>query len=283
MIVAKYCEKKGIRFIIDVQDLWPEAFQMIFNIPIFSNLIYFPFKHMANSIYKRANQIVAVSQTYVDRVLEVNKKCERGYSIFLGTELKIFDENSKKISLLNKQKDEIWLAYCGTLGSSYDLTTVMKAIQLAQIQNLCFIVMGDGPLMKTFQLLAKNLEINVIFTGRLAYNDMCSILCKCDITVNPIMPGAAQSIINKHADYLASGLPIINTQENKEIRNLIEEYQCGINCKNANDVDIKNAIIQLCNNEKLRNEMGKNARKLANDRFDRAKTYKKIVSLITEE
>lgn len=282
MLVAKYCEKKGIKFIIDIQDLWPEAFQMIFNIPIISNLIYFPFKYMANSIYKRANQIVAVSQTYVDCALKVNKKCNRGYSIFLGTELKIFDENAKKISFLNKNKDEIWLAYCGTLGSSYDLTNVMKAIYQAKISNLYFIIMGNGPLMETFQLLAKKLEINVVFTGRLAYDDMCSILCKCDMTVNPIMPGAAQSIINKHADYLASGLPIINTQENEEIRELIEKYQCGINCKNANEDDIKNAIIKLCNDDELRNEMGKNARKLAVDKFDRAKTYKKIINLIIE-
>lgn len=282
MLVAKYCEKKDIKFIIDVQDLWPEAFQMIFNIPIVSNLIYFPFKYMANSIYKRANQIVAVSQTYVDRALKVNKKCNKGYSIFLGTELKIFDENAKKISFLNKNKDEVWLAYCGTLGSSYDLTNVMKAIYKVKIPNLYFIVIGNGPLMETFQLLAKKLEINVVFTGRLAYDDMCSILCKCDMTVNPIMPGAAQSIINKHGDYLASGLPIINTQENKEIRELIEKYQCGINCKNANEDDIKNAIIKLCRDNELRNKMGKNARKLAVDKFDRAKTYKKIIDLIIE-
>ena len=35
-LIAKYCEKNGIRFVIDVQDLWPEAFQMVFNIPILS-------------------------------------------------------------------------------------------------------------------------------------------------------------------------------------------------------------------------------------------------------
>lgn len=282
LIAAKYCEKKDIKFIVDIQDLWPEAFKLVFNVPIISKLMYLPFEYMANSIYKRANQIIAVSETYVDRALKVNKKCKKGYSIFLGTELKIFDENCQRTPALKKNRDEIWLAYCGTLGSSYDLTSVIKAISKIKISNLYFLIMGNGPLMEKFQMLADNLEIKAIFTGRLPYNEMCSVLSKCDITINPIMPGAAQSIINKHADYLASGLPIINTQENKEIRNLIEEYHCGINCKNADENDIKNAIIKLCKNKNLRIEMGKNARRLAVDKFDRGKTYKKIIKLITD-
>ena len=282
LIAAKYCEKKDIKFIVDIQDLWPEAFKLVFNVPIISKLMYLPFEYMANSIYKRANQIIAVSETYVDRALKVNKKCKKGYSIFLGTELKIFDENCQRTPALKKNRDEIWLAYCGTLGSSYDLTSVIKAISKIKISNLYFLIMGNGPLMEKFQMLADNLEIKAIFTGRLPYNEMCSVLSKCDITVNPIMPGAAQSIINKHADYLASGLPIINTQENKEIRNLIEEYHCGINCKNADENDIKNAIIKLCKNKNLRIEMGKNARRLAVDKFDRGKTYKEIIKLITD-
>lgn len=32
-VAAEYAKKNNIRFIIDVQDLWPEAFKMVFNIP----------------------------------------------------------------------------------------------------------------------------------------------------------------------------------------------------------------------------------------------------------
>ena len=41
---AKYAQKYHIKFIIDIQDIWPEAFQMVFNIPIISNIIFYPFK-----------------------------------------------------------------------------------------------------------------------------------------------------------------------------------------------------------------------------------------------
>lgn len=29
---AKYCKENNVKFIIDIQDLWPEAFQMVFNV-----------------------------------------------------------------------------------------------------------------------------------------------------------------------------------------------------------------------------------------------------------
>ena len=38
--VSEYCKKKGVRFIVDVQDLWPEAFQMVFNVPVLNKLIF---------------------------------------------------------------------------------------------------------------------------------------------------------------------------------------------------------------------------------------------------
>lgn len=34
MVVAKYAKKHEIHFVLDIQDLWPEAFEMIFNVPI---------------------------------------------------------------------------------------------------------------------------------------------------------------------------------------------------------------------------------------------------------
>ena len=109
---------------------------------------------------------------------------------------------------------------------------------------------------------------------------MVSKLCNCDIVVNPIVKGSAASIINKVGDYALSGLPVINTQESQEYRNLIEKYQCGINCNCADAEDVAEAIIKLVKDENLRKRMGGNSRLLGEERFDRRFTYKVIVDLI---
>ena len=64
---AQYCRKNKIKFVIDVQDLWPEAFKMVFKIPIISDIVFMPFSCLANSIYRNAKEICAVSKSYADR------------------------------------------------------------------------------------------------------------------------------------------------------------------------------------------------------------------------
>lgn len=280
--VSRFCEKNDIPFIIDIQDLWPEAFQMVIEIPVVSDVLFAPFVLIANLIYRQANEICAVSDTYVKRALLTNTKCKKGTTVFLGTELDTFDRYAEQLPILEKSEDEIWIAYCGTLGSSYDITCVMDALEIIHDNRVWFIVMGDGPKKYEFMAYAKKKQIQAIFTGMLSYDKMCSLLNICDITVNPITHKAAQSIINKHADYAASGLPVVNTQENREYRDLVKEYQMGFNCNNNDAVDMSRRIRQLIDNIDLRIKMGKNARRCAEEKFDRKNTYKKIVDLIEE-
>lgn len=280
---AKYAKINNIKFIIDIQDLWPEAFQMVFNVPIISNIIFYPMKMKADYIYKAADEIVAVSDTYKNRVLEANNKVEVGKVVFLGTDLGKFDETFSNNKCQGKPDDEIWIAYAGTLGHSYDLTIVFNALEILNnngYKNLKFVIMGDGPLKEKFEEYSKEKKINTLFTGRLPYAEMVGMLGVCDIAVNPISKGAAQSIINKHGDYAAAGLPVVNTQECIEYRNLVDGYKMGLNCNNNDEVDLSEKLITLLSDAELRKEMGRNSRKLAEEKFDRKRTYLEIITMI---
>ena len=284
-LVTKYANENGIRVIVDIQDLWPEAFKMVINIPLISNLLFYPMTSKANMIYKAADEIVAVSQTYVDRAMKVNKKCEKGHSVFLGMELSKFDLYASEHTMLNKPSDEIWIAYIGTLGHSYDLISVIDALKILNdsgINNIKFIVMGDGPLRLKFEEHARSLNVNIEFTGKLDYKKMVSTLTSCDIAVNPIIKNSAASIINKHADYVAAGLPIINTQESIEFRTLLDENNAGLNCENNNPKDLADKLLRLCRDDVLRKTMGQNSRNVAENKFDRLQTYKEIIDLLNE-
>lgn len=281
-IVAQYAEKNGVRFVIDIQDLWPEAFKMVFKIPLLSNAIFYPMKRQANYIYKCADDIIAVSETYCNRALKVNKKVKKGLSVFLGTDLNYFDECAKK-NKVEFDDDLVRIAYIGTLGHSYNIPIVIDAIRYLNdkgINNLKFIIMGDGPLKEKFESYAREKQIDAEFLGRLEYAKMVGTLCSCDIAINPISRGAAQSIINKVGDYAAAGIPVVNTQENNEYRNLVEEYKIGFNCENNNSNDLAEKINILWNDEKSRKEFGNNNRKLAEKKFNRNRTYNEIVKLM---
>lgn len=279
-----FANKNNIKCLVDIQDLWPEAFKMVFPNKILGNILFKPMEIKANAIYKKADGIVGVSDTYTNRGMLANNRAIEGLTVFLGTNLKRFDKARAANSPISFSENKIYLAYAGTLGHSYDLVTVIRAIGLLRNKySLCFIVMGDGPLKEKFIFESEKENIDVIFTGKLPYEEMVSTLSKCDIAINAISKGAAQSIINKHSDYAASGLPVINSQENLEYRNLVEEYKVGINVKNDNIDEFAIAISALVENPNLREEYGRNHRLLAEKFFDRGVTYQKIeeyVSLI---
>ena len=281
-VAAKFAENNDIKFVIDIQDLWPEAFKMVFNIPVLSDIIFYPMKKTANYIYSKANSIVAVSKTYANRAAVVNKKFDKKLPVFLGTDLETFD-NAKKVHEIVWDDDVVRLAYIGTLGHSYDIKCIIDAIKILNekgLKNILFIVMGDGPLKESFEAYSKENNVNCEFTGRLAYEEMVGRLCACDIAINSITKGAAQSIINKVGDYAASGLPVVNNQESKEYRKLVEDYQIGFNVENSNPQEMAEKIELLYKDKELRKRLGENNRKLAEEKFDRNHTYKVIKELL---
>lgn len=282
---ADYCKDNNVKFIIDVQDLWPEAFRMAFNIPVFRDIAFYPFKRLANKIYSSADVVVGVSESYVARVLSVNKKCRDGIAVFLGTDLSTFDANARVNLITDKNPKELWLGYCGTLGTSYDIKTVIDALVLLREKQVTvpkFIVMGDGPKKIEFEKYAIDKGVEAVFTGRLAYDKMCGLLKACDIVVNPIVGASIASIINKHADYAASGLPVLNTQLSSEYRKLVDEYKMGFNCNNRDPEDLAQNMSALIQNNGLRIAYGNNARKCAEEKFDRKNSYEKIIKAILE-
>lgn len=282
-VAARYAKNNNIPFIVDIQDLWPEAFKMVFNIPLVKDIVFLPMDKKADYIYSAADYIVGVSKTYCDRAKKVNSSA-KATSVFIGTNLETFDYNAKN-NRVTRDDEKVVLGYCGTLGHSYDLRCVFDALQIVKSKgydNIEFWVMGNGPLYQTFQQYAAERELNVKFWGWLPYEQMCGVLSSCDVCINPINKGAAQSIINKHADYAASGLPIISTQECAEYRDLLDTHNCGINCLCADSQSVAEAILYLVEHESDRKQMGINARIMAETLFDRRKTYMQISDILNE-
>ncbi|MEG2541236.1 MAG: glycosyltransferase, partial [Clostridia bacterium] len=230
--------------------------------------------------YKNADEIVAVSDTYRDRGLAVNQNKAKGLTVYLGTDIAKFDEIA---SVAKKDTTKPFtVAYIGTLGASYNLIDVEKSIKLLMDKGLKikFVIMGDGPQRKCFEEFAKKLKIDAEFLGRLPYDEMVKHLVVADIAVNPIQRGSAASIINKVGDYAVAGLAVVNTQECLEYRNKIDELKIGLNANNGDIEGIANAIEKLYKDKSLREEMGANNRKWAEEMFDRKKTYMDIVKLV---
>lgn len=280
--VTAYAEKNDIPLIVDIQDLWPEAFRMAMDIPLLSDIAFLPMKRKADRVYGRADQIVAVSETYVARAMDANKKCNRGLSVYIGTD-EAYAASAMKDWSVEKPENEFWVTYVGALGHSYDIDLIAEAISILKgkgIGNIVFQVFGDGVSRKQFEATAQKLQIDARFHGFVEYGKMMAMLTASDVAVNPIVGKSVSSIINKVADYAVAGIPVVNTQNSEEYRNLLEEYQCGINCESGNAHSVAEAIERLYYDILLKEYMRAKAKKLGKERFNRQDTYGAVVNLI---
>lgn len=277
-VAAEYAKKNNIPFIVDIQDLWPEAFSLVIPSRVLFNLVTKSMIEDAEFVYRSADAVISVSETYLNRVSNINNSKFKT-AVYLGTDSKIFNQFYIEEENTGKNISEVWIGYCGTLGHSYDLTPIFKALSMCkdEIQYKLWI-MGNGPLEKKYMQLADKLNINAVFTGKLVYPEMVALLSKCDIAINPIASGAAQSIINKHADYAMAGCAILSTQDKGEYSKLLETYNCGISCYGIED--IKNTLLLLCNDKNQRNIFKRNSKELGLKKFDRRRTYSSIVNIV---
>ena len=141
-------------------------------------------------------------------------------------------------------------------------------------------ILGDGPPRAELEQLAARLDAPVDFLGYLDYAHMAAYLAASDIVVNSLVHGAAQSIVTKIGDYLASGNPIINTGESWEFKNKVTNQGFGVNVDPEDVEALAAAIRRFDRNESMRKIMGAKGRVIAENEFDQAQSYQQIVHLV---
>ena len=282
-VVGKFCKKNSIPFIADIEDLWPEAMNMLVPKPL--RFLFNIYKVDAEKTYKYVDAVVGTSEEYSLRASKNNGRSIPYRTVYVGCDVSAFDdEASENIDSINKADGEIWVSYAGSIGHSYAIDNIVRAAKLLQEKGETrykFKILGSGPLKDDVERLSKDLGCeNIEFLGYVAHPLMTAYLVKSDILINSFAKGAPQSIVNKIGDYLAAGKPMINTLENDEMCSLVDTYKFGINISAEDSGELARAILQL--SEFDAEVMCGNARKLAELKFDRKTSYKEIVGLLDE-
>ncbi len=84
---------------------------------------------------------------------------------------------------------------------------------------------------------------------------------------------------NKFFDYISTGLPVVNNYPGW-LSDMIEEHHCGIAVPPEAPEAFAEALIKLADSPELRVDMGKNARALAESKFDRVMLAEQFVGFL---
>ncbi len=264
--VGKYCHENQIPFIVDVEDLWPEAMSMIIKNRTVSKIIFHKYQADAEKTYEYANAVTGTSEEYSLRAMKNNKRNIPYRTVYVGNDLERFDKGVKQFSPeIKKNENELWITYAGSLGVSYDIITLIRCAQELsnRYADVIFQILGSGPRYEEFLEISKEKACNVRFWGYVKYEKMAAVLAKSDILINSVVKNSSAGIINKIGDYLAAEKPMINTGSNGEFRNKVKNDGFGLNVEAENTSELMEAIEILIDDEDLRRKMGRSARYIA--------------------
>ncbi|WP_260620459.1 glycosyltransferase family 4 protein [Gordonibacter massiliensis (ex Traore et al. 2017)] len=304
-VCAETADAQGIPFVADINDLWPEAMRMVVDIPVVSDVAFYPFARDAKRVYQLLAGAVGTSDEYAARPAADRERPYPHVTVYVGNDLAAFDAGAREHAReVEKPAGEIWVTYAGTLGASYDVATLVRAAALLEQEQLAKAVdqagdtgcdrraaasaappvrvkvLGDGPDREKLEALARELNAPADFLGYQDYGHMAAYLCASDITVNSLVRSAAQSIVTKIGDYLASGKPMINTGSSPEFRGKVTADGFGVNVQAEDPRALADEIATLAGHASLRKIMGAKARAVAEREFDQPRSYCEIVDLL---
>jgi hypothetical protein len=280
-ICYRYCKKNNIPLAIDIIDLWPESFVAIMPFSRLFSLITYPWKILSFFLYKNADLVFSESIEYA-KYADKHRSKSKVLPVYLGADIDKYDQLINKSNInINKPKDEIWIAYGGGLGNSYDFDVILDALlQLKKegIENIKFWFIGGGIKQKYIENFIINNNLNVEITGFLPYHDYLKYLSLCDIAVNSFNKNTKVVHSYKFNDYILCGLAIVNNLKG-ETADFITKYNIGINF-DYSDNNLFTVIRSLIFDIDRLNQMKKNSKYVAENILNKKLIYSKMIKLL---
>lgn len=274
-VCAKYCKKHGIKFVIDVIDLWPDSLLPLVKGQKVIKALLWPWSYLTRFAYKSADVIMGESVKYANEAKKYNQKAEV-YPVYLGVDMHIINKVKEgKPVLLDKPEDEVWIAYSGALGVSYDFRTLLEAVKNIHGRykyKLWFV--GDGVKRGEIESLINEYGLNAEITGFLPYEQLLGYLSFCDIAINIFRNNTKVVYSYKFNDYVAMDCFVLNSLDG-ETAQMVDEYRIGRNF-NFSDQPLSAVLEDTLKNWGEYRKWNVNCKRLIEEKLDKEKIYSAV-------
>ena len=227
---AAFCRRAGAKFVVDVQDAWPETFERI--APRF---ILAPLRAAARRVYRAADAVSGVARIYLDLAASYGARAPMHLAP-LGAELQRAEAAPPPAA-----DGALRLVYAGNMGRSYDLATVVDAVKGEPSLHLD--LAGAGPDEAALRSRAAGCP-RIVFHGYLEAAPLRALIATADAGLVPMFDDSWVGLPGKLADYSAAGLPILNSLSG-ETAALLAEHSAGFTYKAGSTASLLDAAARL--------------------------------------
>jgi glycosyltransferase involved in cell wall biosynthesis len=168
----------------------------------------------------------------------------------------------------NKNEENSYILYTGRLSSGKGLSDLIKSAKYVCKDHpaIRFILAGEGPAKKSFKKLVHDFKLdkNVFFVGHLDQNTLLKYYQNATVSV---LPSYYEGLPGSLLEAMSCGIPTIATAVGG-MPEVVVEGETGFLIPPNNPAKLASAISKLLKDEKLRKQMGKNARKRVKRYYD---------------
>jgi len=238
-----------------------------------------PFWGLYKYFYKKADKIQVLSPNVIDSDPILTPHRNKCVIIPYGidTNVELYQDEVQKIKEQYPNKKIILC--CGRLVNLKGFQYVIEAMK--KVENAVLLIMGDGPLMNSFEAYIdeNNLKNKVILLGAVSDKKQKEIYYQaCDIFV---LSSTKESFGIVQLEAMKYGKPIINTNLGTGVNYVSVDKETGLTVEPEYVEQLTKAITELLSNEVLCLQYGRNARKRVEELFEITKIKNDYEGLYT--
>jgi glycosyltransferase involved in cell wall biosynthesis len=263
---------KKTPFIFEVRDLWPEVPVQMGAIK--NRFVVWLLSWLEKTAYRSAEHVVALSPGMREGV-EKYIPAERTSMIPNMAKIDQFWSREQDTVLekeLGLKEKSFRVIYFGQMGLSNAIPDVIDATRecLRQSKNIEFLFLGHGRMKKKIETAFSG-ESRVHVFARVPMERMSAILNLCDVSLVTFtdLPILYTNSPNKLFDSLSAEKPVIVNSAGWT-KDMVEEHQCGLFADPKKPGSLAQCILKLQEDRKLCEQLGRNARRLAETKYDKS-------------
>lgn len=279
---------KHIPFVYNLQDIFPDSLVGT-GMTHKGSLLWKIGRKIENFTYRNADKIIVISEDFKKNIMAKGvpeKKIEVIYNWVDEQAVKdIPREKNDLFDKYNLDRNKFYLTYSGNIGLTQNMDMLLEVAKALDIQpNIHFVLIGDGAYRKRVEEIIEHDNIkNVSLLPFQPYKEISKVFSLGDAGLVISKPGVgANSVPSKTWSILSASRPVLANFDENELKDIIENNQCGIFTKAGDKVFFKNAIIELYEHKDKCIQYGKNGRNFILNNLTKQIGTQKYVDIIKQ-
>lgn len=281
-LVAKWFRRKP--YVFEVRDQWPAVpieMGLIKNKILVKMLL-----QLEKRIYKSASAIVALSPGTAASVKGILGETQKPIvTVPNCSDIELFrpDIDGSSIRRKFRWEDKMVLLHAGAMGKVNGLNFVIKAaLRLKDRTDVHFVLIGRGSQKQALSDRIKRLGLsNIEVLESRPKSQLPGFMAAADVSLVILAdyPILEHNSANKFFDSLSAGKPVLLNYSGWQ-RQVLEEDNAGFGCELCDLDEFVEKVLYFNSHKQQLIEMGQNARRIAEEKFSRAKLAAEALDVI---